>query len=299
MKKTWYILFMLLNQTVFGQYDCTMNFEGPYACIWDGYTNDTAWIDTVDITGQTWQIGEPQKALFNSAYSPVNAMVTKLDTPYPSGDTASFIIRQIVSRPMDWPNELGLSGYYKMNADSLNDVGLIEFSPDNGHLWINLMHDTVVWDSPKPVFTGTISEWTYFSIFLNNIAYAHNVETGDTICFRFTFISDSIQTNKDGWMLDDIGFNFVGEGVAEHNRDGIRITVSPNPFTDFFELNLSEPLSNVELTIYDLLARPLYSVREGKAGSFRVPRDRMISGIYYYGLKSNGKLLATGKLIAD
>ena len=47
-----------------------------------------------------------------------------------------------------------LSGEYYVNSDSLTDFGLIEFSPDNGTTWIDLINDTTYandlwWNSPK------------------------------------------------------------------------------------------------------------------------------------------------------
>jgi hypothetical protein len=298
MKKINFILLMIVGPYSFCQegYNCTINFDTVYNCQNPGYPGDSAWFDTTTYINHMWQIGVPQKIIFNGAYSFPNAIVTKLNTIYPTNDTSSFVIRQIVAHTVQWPTMLGIAGYYKINSDSLTDYGTIEFSPDNGHSWTNLMVDTIIWDGTKPVFTGNSNGWSYFSNILSELT--QNTNIGDTICFKFTFISDSLQTNKEGWMLDNIGFNFVGEGIQQNVSNAIQIIITPNPFVDAFELNIIEPLDNVEFAIYDIYSRLLYITKQNRTQTIKVQRNNLSSGIYFYQLKSNGKIIKTGKIIA-
>ena len=52
-----------------------------------------------------------------------------------------------------------LTGNYLVKSDSLKDYGKIEFSPDNGSTWIDIINDTaysssISWYSAKPILTG-------------------------------------------------------------------------------------------------------------------------------------------------
>ncbi len=40
------------------------------------------------------------------------------------------------------------------------------------------------------------------------------IELGDTVLFRFSFISDSIDNQKDGLMFDNIRFMDFTEGIC-------------------------------------------------------------------------------------
>lgn len=277
------------------QYSCTYDFETPYNCLWGDV--DSVWVDTISFQNHVWQIGQPQKNVFNNTYSSPNAAVTKLDTFYPINDTSSFVIWQVVNHVVQWPSILGISGYYKINSDSLNDFGIIEFSPNHGQTWTNLMNDSIWWDGNRPVLTGNVTEWNYFSNVLTNSS-PYNIQIGDTVGYKFTFISDSIQTNKDGWMLDNIGLNFIGEGIEEINNH-IDITVYPNPFTESFEIKLDKQVDNIEFVIYNFLSQQVSMTNQHNAQNIFVNGSGLGKGLYFYQLTSNNRIISTGKILKE
>lgn len=174
--------------------------------------HDSIYFEFDNNPSNNWEIGHPQKNTFNSTSSPTNALVTKLTESYTSSDTSRFSIKLKVEHAANtifWSNA-SLSFDYLVDTDTLTDFGMIEFSPDNGVTWIDLLNDPnyeeyIDWGYSKPVLTGSsngikVSENFHFE----EIAAHLNVEANDWIGFRFSFISDEVQTNRDGLLFDNI-----------------------------------------------------------------------------------------------
>jgi hypothetical protein len=224
----------LIASTSFGQWlgddFYTLNFED---------TSQLHHLQFDSLTNQNnlWQVGSPQKIVFTSAYSSSKAILTDTMNTYPINDTSSFQIVNLATG-YGWmqPNTVILSGYYQVNSDTLTDFGTIEVSPDNGTTWIDLVNDTIYttfyqWWTPKPILSGNSNGWQQFQVFLAQLGPLFNVQYNDTIRYRFTFISDSMQTNKDGLMFDNFHFEDWAEGISEIQNDNL-LFISPNPTSD-------------------------------------------------------------------
>jgi len=231
--KKLFMLLSLISMTFssFAQWSWNIDFEEPGPV-------ERIFIDTVSLAHNVWQVGVPGKTIFNSALSPVHAIVTDTLNPYPVNDTSQFIITHV--RPGPWGGgnySLLLDFSFKMNTDTLTDFGRIEVSIDHGANWINLLTQDATygfnWVYPKPVLSGSTNGWVHFSEDINNLTYG--VGYSDTLWYRFTFISDNIQTNKEGWMIDDLLFNDYWEGISEIHP-GSLLSVSPNPASDFISI---------------------------------------------------------------
>ena len=110
-------------------------------------------IDTINHPNNSWHIGPPTKTVFTSANSLPNVIVTDLDNSYPPSDTSVFIIKNVADGGgFEWPHTAILAGYYYVNSDTLTDFGSIEFSPDNGITWIDMINDTVLIDSTSSMY---------------------------------------------------------------------------------------------------------------------------------------------------
>jgi hypothetical protein len=170
---------------------------------------------------------------------------------YSSNGTSIFILKHV--RPgifgVNWT--LLLDFYYKMNSDTLTDFGMIEASIDNGSSWINLMtQDTtygLYWQAPKPVLTGNINSRTHFSLNLTNITYV--VGYSDTVLYRFTFISDSNQTNKDGWIIDNFYFEDIWEGIPEFQNN--IVSIYPNPTNERLFIERTQDNNSAYIKVFD------------------------------------------------
>lgn len=173
--------------------------------------HDSIYFEFDNNPSNNWEIGHPQKNTFNSTSSPTNALVTKLTESYTSSDTSRFSIKLWVDyapNTIFWFNT-SLSFDYLVDTDTLTDFGMIEFSPDNGVTWIDLLNDPnyeeyIDWNF-KPVLTGSSNGVKVHSrLYFEEIAAHLNVEADDWIGFRFSFISDDVQTNRDGLLFDNI-----------------------------------------------------------------------------------------------
>jgi hypothetical protein len=245
MKKTILLLTILMISlgSVKGQdiISCLINFEEEYC--WEApYYN-------LDIPGNNnaWQVCIPNKTMLDSAHSLPKAIMTDSIGPYPVNDTSSFIIKFIPYAQCMCAPVIG--GYYRMDGDTLKDFGRIEFSLDYGNTWLDALSDTVVpqiwWITEKPVLTGRIHRWKHF------FAYLPYDLTGDTICYRFTFISDSIQTNQDGWLLDDLFLIDHIEGTREIESVD-EIDIYPNPAASMITVSGKFINDCMEVSIYDI-----------------------------------------------
>ena len=291
MRKYFILLFVLAFIKVDAQSGwCVINFEDNQCPIY--YTIDTTQI------GSIWNICTPNKPLFDSAYSVPKAILTDSSGTYPINDTSSFIIKTLIGG-FDVPC---IGGMYKMDCDSLHDFGIIEISIDHGQTWHNLLSDTVVsnsdWYTQKPIFTGRIKEWTEFLTYpLSNFG---NYYLYDTLLTRFTFISDSMQTNRDGWILDDIKIVVHTEGIPEFVKQN-NIVVYPNPtkeslFVKFINLDKID----FSIKIYDIFGRQVFHQSKLKNTVTNIDIHFFDSGTYFYELINNlDESRQMGKFIID
>ncbi|MBI1185117.1 hypothetical protein GC194_12650, partial [bacterium] len=181
---------------------------------------NSLFIDTIANKQNIWQIGVPDKPGFESAYSLPNVICTDLHKSYPVNDTSVFGIKTKIIKSDGSFEGMYISGRYKIDSDSLTDYGSIEFSADSGKLWYDLLADTnyleaycIQTNNEKTDFTGRKMKWHSFQFFLNSACF--DIWFEKIILIKFSFISDSIQTNKAGWMIDDIEFDYIFESVEE------------------------------------------------------------------------------------
>jgi hypothetical protein len=98
---------------------------------------------------------------------------------------------------------------------------------------------TKLYENPDSVnpFTGKSSAWYYFQMGLFWPDFP-NKPAADTLYYRFTFKSDGIQTNKEGWMLDDLTLGDLLWGLESINWKE-DVTIIPNPFRKEFTININ------------------------------------------------------------
>ena len=114
------------------------------------------------------------------------------------------------------------------------------------------MNDTVA-SLAKPGFSGSAG-WDDIQI---NYQPSMTASTFDTITFRFTFASDSIQTNKDGWMIGLVGLQGVFEGIEEIQNDNL-LSISPNPTSDEIRIHRTKVSNNQRIQILNCTGQVLY-----------------------------------------
>jgi len=219
-------------------------------------------IDSLTNHNNLWQIGALHKTIFNNAFTIPNVIVTDTSNPYPVNDTSAFTIVNIVSGyGWQYNHTASLQGEYFVDTDTLNDFGTIEFSPDNGTSWYDIVNDTFI--TNRTLFqgwitlTGNSNGWQPFFVNLAPLGQLFNVQLNDTILFRFTFISDNIQTNKDGIMFDDLHFEDYFEGIDEIQDDDL-ISVFPNPTSGELRIQRKTFNDKTRIQIYNYTGEILY-----------------------------------------
>jgi hypothetical protein len=292
--------FAIIVHVGFGQKNfCIINFEDWSLC-W----KDTLVIDTVNYPNNNWEIGQPNKAVFQNAHSEPNAIVTKLNTYYSSNDTSVFTIIYKADMGLDWYGRVTISADYRIDSDTLTDYGTIEYSPDNGLTWIDLLTDTFYyqlglyqWNGPKPVFSGSSSGWQKFYLQITDHTNLFNISYGDTVLFRFTFISDSIQTFRDGWMIDNISIEDIVEGIEEFHAKPINISIYPNPVSSVAVIESDTPLHKAALIVYNAQGQKVKQLSDIDGQRITVECGHLPNGLYFVQLIEQNKPVATAKLI--
>ncbi|CAN5502055.1 hypothetical protein BH10BAC1_BH10BAC1_04130 [soil metagenome] len=219
-------------------------------------TNRYIYIDSTQ-TNNIWQLGTPSKTLFNAAYSAPWALVTDTINTYPNSNTSSFSF--IVWTDCNW---FALYFSYRINTDSLLDGGVLEYSTNGGTSWTNIIDspytlynyysasDSLSSNSNQPGFTGTRG-WS--------VAGFSGPTLNTVVEFRFTFTSDSINTNRDGWMIDDLIINGLMVDINEIETNA-SLQIFPNPTSDVITIISSNAIQLKSFLVRDILGRiVLYS----------------------------------------
>ena len=182
-----------------------------------------------------WQVGIPQKSIFDSAATYPNALLTDTINYYPPNNSSSFQFTYV-----PWYNWgiLAIQWKQKLDMDSGWDGGKIEFSVDSGMTWQNAFNNPYVYNfygfqpanadtlpNGDFVFSGTDSSWRDIWLCYDLTWLSFN----DSITVRFTFISDSVNNNKEGWMIDNlISHMTIIHTVKEVEQENY-FNVYPNP----------------------------------------------------------------------
>ena len=248
-----------------------MKGQIPFPIVWGisqtldfSDTNSTKYImiDSL-ISTNIFQIGSPQKPIINSAYSTPNAIVTDTISFYPDNNRSIFYMTLL-------KNEGLLDFYFRTQYDT--DIGVdggnIEISFDGGATWGNVIdstflsiyniqigygtnfytkYDTVQSLSGEPGFSGNSNGWIHSSF---GLFYQNAVQNTDTFLLKFEFASDSLNTNKEGWAIDDIVIHANHVGISEVTKTDF--IVFPNPSKGQFTIGHFTQ-GDTEISIYNTL----------------------------------------------
>jgi hypothetical protein len=170
-------------------------------------------------------------------------MVTLLTKPYTSKNISSFTV---VFNPILLPKNIekfSLRFSYQIDTDTLNDFGYVEVSPDLGETWDNLSSN-----QSKYILYRLLRGVEYDSFYFTgrdvaiyngtpNIAFGIKGDflKCNTLMFRFTFISDSIDTQKEGWCINDIFLLVMrGNGINDKSKNNDLISIYTNENRSLF-----------------------------------------------------------------
>ncbi|OPZ99242.1 MAG: hypothetical protein BWY70_01023 [Bacteroidetes bacterium ADurb.Bin408] len=289
-------LLSFLQSVIYCQLPCSqyliLDFSDPYCMT-------HVFIDTVNNPGNIWQIGLSNKNFVGQQYGP--AIMTDTLIPYPANDTSAFIIKYLATGG-DYYGCKFFTGSYAVQTDSLKDFGKIEFSPDNGLNWFDVINDTslntaIHWYTSKPKLTGNSGGWMHFEALLADMASHFNFQIDDTIAFRFSFISDSIFDNMGGIAYDNFCLADFIEGISEIRFKGVKSNIYPNPSNKDFTIEFNNPAAlPFELAVYDIKSKLIFRRENITGNTIYIDNKSLTPGIYVYKItNAENKLRTWGK----
>lgn len=268
-----------------------------------------SWITFDNPESSVWEIGQPKKSFFHSAYSGEKAIITDSVDYYSDNCNDYFSI----TIPL-YEHVLGegiLSFFHKFDTDTLTDGGIIEISYDNGASWLNITEDkyhiltnfigiytdTIV--GGEYGFSGKSDGWQYVELYWWWLALTSAKNTNidfldDTVIIRFRFVSDDKNTYKEGWMIDDIVFRGydVGGMISEQNVQSIEIFPNPsNGIINFKSLDVN--MSGLNFAVHNLSGQFVKNVQIDRN---QINISGLTPGIYIYKIEKDGLSIESGKL---
>lgn len=222
---------VVVNAQSYSQY-----FDGADTTAWNSLT-----IEMEDDTSNIWQVGPPQKVLFNAPATAPNVMITDTVNYYTASDTSAFWFEV----PDEWQSFGILALQWKqkldMDADLNGDYGKLEFSVDGGNSWENAFLSPYVYDiygfnsenliqtnSGEPAFSGLDTNWR--DIWLcYDLSWLIGQE--DLLRVKFTFVSDSVTAEHphEGWMIDNLIAHITFLHTVEEGERENYFNIYPNP----------------------------------------------------------------------
>lgn len=277
----------------------TITFEAPYEFIE---------VDTSSLN--VWQVGQPSKSIFDSAYSPDHAIVTDTSNYYPVNNHSYFDLKIGEFNYGYYSSfDVFLEFKHKFDSDTLIDGGYITVSYDDGLTWFNIINDNSNFWDVKPNndgfsgdniytefdslqngefgFSGSSNGWmtTWFSWFVLPVKSTTDF-WGDTMIVRFNFVSDSLETNKEGWMIDDIKLYSVELGGSSTQLHELEFRISPNPFSEIAIIELDN-FQELELSISDIQGRIFSKSKFHKNEIVTINKGNLGPGVYFVKLRKD------------
>jgi len=280
---------------------------------------NTVYIDSVP--DNIWQVGVPQKTVFNSTQIGDKAIVTDTIHSYPQNNFSSFILN--LDEIYDNNYNLEISFTHRFDTDTLKDGGYLEISYDSGQTWYNIIEpyydysqnpnisfpstwaqnfynfqDSLI--DGKIGFSGSSDGWIKSE--LNIVWYSAIKESSIPLSawVRFNFISDSVDTGKDGWMIDELVVKKrIGPGSTNNNyQDLIKVDVYPNPVNEkttiSIDADITEPFS---LSVFNTLGQEVKTFSNLNSNKIELNTNELSGGIYLIQLYNQKAVLARKKLV--
>jgi len=277
-------------------------------------------------SGNTWQIGPPQKTFFNAAYSVPNAIVTDTLGYYPANNHSCFDLyvgKFNMGGPFSWyfPDDIFIDFRHKFDTDTLKDGGYIEVSWDKGLTWMNIIEDTVYhwgvtpgmgWENVNLYttgdtlyngehgFSGHSGGWIHSSLTWHVIPVDQLLDfPPDTMILRFNFISDADDHSREGWMIDQIRLFAIdlGSGKEDVVSSAPSFIIAPNPVKDHAVVSFKKKYLTIDFGLYDARGQRVKQASYQNCNSFRIERGNLPAGLYLCKIQADNKKVVFKRLI--
>lgn len=113
------------------------------------------------------------------------------------------------------------------------------------------------------------------------------------------YIIDSVNTNQEGWVIDNIGFRILDCGSYIDNIESYTVisSVVPNPVSDKSILKFEKEQMKISvISFYDICGRLIKSkvVSDDK---LKIRNSELENGIYTYSISQEGITIGVGKFL--
>lgn len=246
-----------------------------------------------------WQIGTPQKIIFDSAATQPKAIVTDTINFYPTNDTSRFIAKVVMNFP-NW-GIFALQWKQKLDMDTAFDGGIVEYSTDTGNTWVNVFNNPFVYNfygfqsanadtltGGEFAFSGTDSTWRDIWLCFD-LSWIQQFQWGDTLFFRFTLLSDSVNNNKEGWMIDNMLSHITIIHTVKEVEQENYLKVYPNPASNIVHIQ-AQKIMDFHIIETMELVDPLGQVVDKWTNiptKFWFDTNKYNDGMYYLKIKTN------------
>jgi hypothetical protein len=255
-------------------------------------------------TNNIWQVGPPQKVIFNAPFSTPNVLVTDTVNAYPLNNQSVFTFPVADQFGGFFPgNIIALQWMQKLDMHPQHGMGFIEFSNDNGTTWQEAFNNPYVYNfygyqttnvdtslSGRTGFTGMDSTWRNIWLCIDG----NWVYPNDTMMVRFTFASDSAEQRGEGWMIDNLIATVTFQHtLTDSNPDFISIYPTVTTGLVNIEANRQDPGNEIQsIEVYDASGR---SVRQyGRTPSkFFVDLKGLEAGTYFLRVRTSVRVKTT------
>ncbi len=278
-------------------------------------------LDTAAASGNIWQIGMPGKLLLNNTFSGNHAIVTDTLNPYPINNHSYFDVFIGGFNICGYPASIFLEIYHQYDTDTLQDGGYITVSFDHGATWKNLYDDFSEetgsglgppWSSEHLYstedvlyngeygFSGRSEGWVHTAYAWYVLGVNNSRSTiADTAILRFNFISDSLQNNREGWLIDHIKVYSceIMSNIHDLQFEPDLFTLLPNPTAAATVVKMNNTYQNVELHLSNMLGQTLMETTRQQTAEIPLDMSDYQPGMYLLRLIADSQKIGTGKII--
>lgn len=232
MKRNLLIYLAFCTGVTWGQ-DVNQDFDGA-----DTLACCSIFIELDTAAENNWQIGPPTKELFDSPFSPPNVLVTDTINPYADNVISRFNFEIELTEEIEIYGIYAMQWTQKIDIDSINDIGYIEYSGD-GEEWESVFGSPNVYsfygygaddvdttDSGIVGFQGTNNTWEDIWLCFD-LSW---MSSTDTFRLRYTLESDTVENEgHDGWMIDNLSAHITWFHTINENEQDNYLEIFPNP----------------------------------------------------------------------
>jgi hypothetical protein len=289
------LMILMVSNISIAQYDYFQYFEGA-----DTNINNSVMIHLDTSSENIWQVGRPQKTLFYQSKTVPNCLVTDTINYYPDNNTSSFYFGVDKSLYTDLYGVLAVQWQQKLDMDDTLDIGTIEYSLDTGATWTNVFNnpnnynfygysqnnlDTLA--NGTVGFSGLDTNWA--DIWL---CYDFSwLNLADSLTFKFTFKSDGVNNNREGWMIDNMYVHQTWIHTINEKEQEKYLIAYPNPTNGIVNIQAQKQkeFHIIEtLTVTDINGRIVSSINNVPTKYYIDLREQP-NGVYFINIQTNLK----------